>query len=266
MDQPSEPRGHEPLTDEQIIAATVGEIRVHVGPIQLVDYDPSWPERFARQAERIAAALGERALMIGHVGSTAVPGLPAKPTIDILLVVANSADEETYVPALEAAGYVLRIREPDLDEHRMFRDPERTTQVHVLSEGCPEIERYLLFRDRLRTNQEDRELYERTKRELAQREWRYVQNYADAKGDVIEGIIDRARAEAHRIGAVNDRGSILPMRIVFAGGGEAEDERPLLKVFGQWVGKRHLLTFRSPRSRRTSRSSNGSGPHFIPAA
>lgn len=199
MEQSPEPRGHEPMTDEQIIGATVGEPRVHGGTIHLAEYDPSWPELFDRHSERISAALGERALMIEHVGSTSVPGLPAKPTIDILLVVADSANEGSYLPALEAAAYVLRAREPDWHEHRMFVDdvprPDRTAQIHVLSDGSVEIERVLLFRDRLRTNQADRELYKRTKRELAQREWKYVQSYADAKGDVVEGIIARARAE-----------------------------------------------------------------------
>ena len=151
MAEPREP--NKPMTDEQIIAATVGERRVHGGPMHLADYDPSWPELFSRHAERIAAALGERALTIEHVGSTSVPGLSAKPTIDILLVVADSADEETYLPALIAAGYVLRIREPDWDEHRMLVDRDRTAQVHVHPDGSPEIERFLLFRDRLRTNQ-----------------------------------------------------------------------------------------------------------------
>jgi GrpB-like predicted nucleotidyltransferase (UPF0157 family) len=156
MKQPSEPAGHEPMTEEQLRATTAGELRVHGGPIQLVDYDPSWPEMFAREVERIAAALGEGALRTEHVGSTAVPGLAAKPIIDILLVVADSAAEEAYAPALEAAGYVLGVREPDWYEHRMFRDPDANVQVHVLSEGCPEIERMLPFRNRLRINHADR--------------------------------------------------------------------------------------------------------------
>lgn len=189
---------HEPLTEEQIRAGTVGELRVHGGPIELADYDPSWPNLFAQEAQRIVAALGEGALRVEHVGSTAVPGLPAKPAIDILLVVVDSAVEIAYVPPMEALGYVLRIREPDWYEHRMFTRPERTVQVHVFSKGCPEIERMLLFRDRLRNDGADRELYERTKRELARQTWAYVQNYADAKGGVVEAIIARARAEAHR--------------------------------------------------------------------
>ena len=182
------------MTEEQIRAATVGEPRVHGGPIKLVDYDPAWPELFAREARRIGAALGDRSVEIEHVGSTAVPGLAAKPVIDILLVVANSADEETYVPALEAAGYVLRIREPDWHEHRVLKGRDTDVNLHVFSVGCPEIERMLLFRDRLRTSQADRELYERKKRGLAGREWKYVLNYADAKGAVVEEIITRVRA------------------------------------------------------------------------
>jgi GrpB-like predicted nucleotidyltransferase (UPF0157 family) len=188
----AQPRGPEQTTEERLRSATVGETRVHGGPIELADHDPSWPALFRREAQRIEDALGGRTLRIEHVGSTAVPHLAAKPIIDILLVVADSADEEAYVPALEGSGYVLRVREPDWYEHRMFVDLDRSIQVHVFSQGCSEIERMLAFRDRLRTNTADRELYERTKRELAQREWTYVQAYANAKGKVVEDIIARA--------------------------------------------------------------------------
>lgn len=193
MEPPPDPVKRGPLTEAQIRAATVGEPRVHDGPIRLADPDPAWPGLFAREARRIAAALGERALRIDHVGSTSVPGLAAKPIIDVLLVVADSADEETYRPALEAAGYRLRIREPDWFEHRMFTGPDTSTHLHVLPEGCTEIDRMLRFRDRLRSDAADRELYERTKRELAGRRWKYLQNYADAKGAVVEEILARAR-------------------------------------------------------------------------
>jgi GrpB-like predicted nucleotidyltransferase (UPF0157 family) len=192
MPEPKQPEDHQPLTEEQIRAATVGELRPHAAPIELVEYDPRWPELFRREEARIRAALGDRVLRLEHTGSTSVPGLAAKPIIDMLLVVPNSADEPAYVLALEAAGYVLRIREPDWYEHRLFKGPDTNVNLHVLSEGCPEIERILLFRDWLRTNEADRELYARTKRELAQREWKYVQNYADAKTAVIEEIIARA--------------------------------------------------------------------------
>jgi len=128
---------------------------------------------------------------IEHVGSTSVPGLAAKPIIDILLLVMDSADEAAYLPDLEAAGYQLQFREPEWYEHRFLRDAG--VQVHVFSVGAAEVERMLLFRDVLRTRSEERELYERTKRELAARRWAYVQDYADAKSSVIEEIILRAR-------------------------------------------------------------------------
>ena len=182
-----------PSTEEQIRAAHVGELVPLVGSIQIVDYDSEWPRLFEREAERIQAALGERVLLIEHVGSTSVPGLAAKPRIDVLLLVTDSADEPAYVPALEAAAYVLRIREPDWYEHRMFNGLDTDINLHVFSPGCPEIDRMLLFRDWLRSNASDRRLYERTKRELARKDWRYTQNYADAKTAVVEEILARAR-------------------------------------------------------------------------
>lgn len=182
-----------PMTEAQIQAAHLVEVKPLNGTITLVAYDPAWPHLFAREATRIRAALGDRALLLEHVGSTSVPGLAAKPKIDLLLVVANTADEPAYVPALEAAGYVLHIREPDWYEHRLFKGPDTAINLHVFSLGCEEIERMLRFRDWLRTNPADRELYERTKRELARQEWKYVQNYADAKSAVVQEILARAR-------------------------------------------------------------------------
>jgi GrpB-like predicted nucleotidyltransferase (UPF0157 family) len=180
-------------TEEEIRAATVGELKPLAGPIVLAEYDPGWPQLFEREAERIRTALGERALRIEHAGSTAVPGIAAKPVIDVVLVVADSADEEAYAPPLEAAGYVLSIREPDWYEHRVFKGPDTNVNLHVFSQDCPEIDRMLLFRDWLRRNESDRQLYERTKRELAQKEWKYTQDYADAKSAVVEEIIARAQ-------------------------------------------------------------------------
>ena len=162
--------------------------------IQIVDYDPEWADLFAREADRIRAVLGSRALRIEHTGSTSVPGLAAKPIIDMLLVVSDSADEAAYVPALEAAGYALRIREAHWHEHRMFNGPDTAINLHVFSSGCPEIDRILMFRDWLRNSAEDRDLYARTKLALARKEWKDVQSYADAKTGVIEEIIGRARA------------------------------------------------------------------------
>ncbi len=118
----------------------------------------------------------------------------AKPIIDIVLTVPDSADEPAYVPDMEAAGYVLRIREPDWYEHRVFKGPDTNINLHVFSRDCPEVERMLAMRDWLRLNDSDRELYECTKRDLARQDWKYVQNYADAKTAVIEDILARACA------------------------------------------------------------------------
>ena len=168
--------------------------------IEIFDYDPDWPKKFETHARAIADALGGSALLIEHVGSTSVPGLAAKPVIDILVVVSDSADESAYLPSLEAAGYVLRVREPDWNEHRMFRTPEKDVHVQVYSVDCPEIERNLVFRDRLRRNVEDCRRYEQTKRELAAQEWPDMNAYAEAKTGVIESIIaaEKATGESSR--------------------------------------------------------------------
>jgi GrpB-like predicted nucleotidyltransferase (UPF0157 family) len=187
-----------PLTEEEIRGLTVGELEPLTAGIRIVDYDPLWPGLFARESGRIRTALGERALRIEHAGSTSVPGLAAKPIIDMVLVVTDSADEGAYVPLLEAAGYVLRIRETNWYEHRMFGGPDTEIHLHVFSSGCPEIERMLVFRDWLRGNAADRELYARTQLALAQKEWKYGQNYADAKTAVVEEIMARASIASRR--------------------------------------------------------------------
>jgi GrpB-like predicted nucleotidyltransferase (UPF0157 family) len=181
-----------PLTEEQIRASTVGELTPHDAPIELAEYDPVWPEIFEAEERKIRGALGEAAREVHHVGSTSVPGLAAKPIVDVCLVVPDSADEEAYLPAILALGYELRVREPEWFEHRLVRRFDPRVQVHIYSEGCEEIDRYLRFRDRLRADPGDRALYERTKRELAARRWRYVQNYADAKTAVVHQILARA--------------------------------------------------------------------------
>jgi GrpB-like predicted nucleotidyltransferase (UPF0157 family) len=122
-------------------------------PILLVAYDLTWPDRFQHEAERIRRAIGQRALRIEHVGSTSVPGLPAKPIIDVLLVAADSAKETEYVAALEGASYKLRIRQPGWYEHRMFKGPENDVNLHVFSVGCPEVARMLAFKEWLRANE-----------------------------------------------------------------------------------------------------------------
>ena len=170
---------------------TVGRVETLPGRIVVSDYDPSWPDRYAGEAARVSSALGGRALRIEHVGSTSVPELAAKPIIDIVLEVADSSDEPAYAGDLESAGYVLRIREPDWYEHRLFRVPG-SVNLHVFSAGCPETDRMVRFRDHLRTDAADRDLYARTKRDLAARDWKYMQQYADAKTEVIGEIMARA--------------------------------------------------------------------------
>ena len=127
-----------------------------------------------------------------------VPGLPAKPIIDIVLAVPNSSDEAAYVPAMEAGGYVLRIREAEWFEHRLFKGPDTSVNVHLFTEGTDEIGRMIAFRDWLRSHDDERALYQRTKQELASRDWKYVQHYADAKTEIVIAITDRAMAGRSR--------------------------------------------------------------------
>src|SRR5215469_4371722 len=182
--------------EERVRQATVGEPAVLNDTITLVEYDPRWPLDFEREAQRIKRVLGDRALLVEHAGSTSVPGLTAKPIIDIVLAVENSADEPAYAAPLQAAGYVLRIREPDWHEHRLLKGPDININLHVFTLGSPEIERMLLLRDHLRADPADRDLYAETKRKLALKSWKYVQEYADAKGPVVEAILARASARA----------------------------------------------------------------------
>jgi GrpB-like predicted nucleotidyltransferase (UPF0157 family) len=186
------PTTRKPTSEEEIRAYTVGELKPHDAPITIVDYDPSWPGLFDREDQRIRAALGDRVIQLEHTGSTSVPGLAAKPTIDMTLIVPDSSDEASYVPDLEAVGYRLWIREPHWHQHRVYKGPDTNVNLHTFSPGSPELERMVGFRDWLRTHDDDRDLYERTKRELASREWKFVQNYADAKTAVVEEIIARA--------------------------------------------------------------------------
>lgn len=182
MTQPSDER--DAYLDEVLIGGRE--------PIEIViaEYNPQWPRRFAVERGRIQHALGPAALSIQHIGSTAVPDLAAKPIIDVLLTIATVDDEASYLPAMEAAGYVLRVREP---EHRMFRTPGRDVHVHVYEPAHPAVRDYLALRDRLRSSAEDRELYAQTKRDLAVRPWRDMNDYADAKTAVITQILSRAR-------------------------------------------------------------------------
>jgi len=160
--------------------------------IVLAEYDPAWPALFELLAAAVRAALGPTLLRIEHVGSTSVPGLAAKPIIDMMAVVTDSAEEARYVPQLVAIGYALRVREPDHFEHRMLRTAARDVHLHVYSAGVSEIDRTILFRDQLRRNPADRARYEQVKRRLAARDWPDMNTYAEAKSEVVEYILRAA--------------------------------------------------------------------------
>ena len=184
-----------PETDAEMAALRVsGTVTPHNGTIPLWPYDPAWPAQYAAEEGKIRTALGDKALVLEHVGSTSIPGISAKPILDILLAVADSADEASYVPALTAQGYRLHLREPDWEQHRVIKGDAPMVNLHVFTAGSGEIQRMLAFRDRCRTIPEERELYERTKQDLAGRVWRHVQHYANAKSEVVEAIIARALA------------------------------------------------------------------------
>jgi GrpB-like predicted nucleotidyltransferase (UPF0157 family) len=158
--------------------------------IQVVDYDSGWPERFEAEQRRIAAALGPMARRVEHIGSTAVPGLAAKPVIDMLVEVDDPDDEQRFRPQMESAGFQLRVSEP---RHRMFRTPAKDVHVHVWPTGSVEASDYLTLRDWLRADVDDRRLYAQAKRRLAGRPWRDMNYYAEAKSAIIAEISARAR-------------------------------------------------------------------------
>ena len=159
--------------------------------IRVVPYDAGWPAAYEGIAVLVRAALGDRVLDLSHVGSTSVPGLAAKPVIDVDLTVADSADEAAYLPDLEAAGFVLRIREPDWEQHRLLTDPDLTTNLHVFSPGSPELARHVVFRDWLRTHDADRAAYASLKSELGTRGFTDGMDYNNHKAALVYDIYER---------------------------------------------------------------------------
>ena len=162
--------------------------------VHLAEPDPGWSATGVRLVAEVREALGPMAVVVAHAGSTSVPGLAAKPVIDLVLGVPDPTDETTYVPALEELGYALRIREPEWREHRLLRHTDPVANLHVFASGDDEISRMLAFRDHLRRDDRDRATYEDTKRDLAARTWEFVQDYADAKSDVVNEVVSRAVA------------------------------------------------------------------------
>lgn len=133
--------------------------------LRIVEHDPSWAQRYAELEREIRDILGDRLLELQHIGSTSVPGLPAKPIIDIDVAVADPDDEASYVPALESLDFVHWLTEPDWHRHRLFKMlTEPRVHVHVFGPDCPELVRHQMFRDWLTDHTDDRDLYAAAKR------------------------------------------------------------------------------------------------------
>ena len=183
-------RPYELASDEENAAARViaPERRL---PVEVVEPDPTWSTTYGVLAARVRAALGDRVLAIEHVGSTAVPGLAAKPVIDIDLTVADSADEAAYVPDMEADGWVLRIREPDFEEHRLLRLEEPECHLHAWAPGSAEPQRHRAFRDWLIGHPDDREQYAAAKHAAAAEGHTDGMHYNNAKAWVVYDIYER---------------------------------------------------------------------------
>ena len=227
-------------------APDTDEVEIVGGPepltVRLHDHDPAWATRFAAHRDRIAAALAGQHVTIEHIGSTAVPGLAAKPIVDVVVAVPDVTDESAYLAPLLAAGYVLRVREPG---HRMVRTPERDVHVHVYEHGARQVDDYLLLRDHLRRDDADRRRYEDVKRELMTRTWDDTNAYADAKTGVIEAIKERARATSVRVRRVTPADAVA-WRELYAGYRafyDLPDDHEAVRTTWGWVAEgQHGLT------------------------
>lgn len=185
-------RPYDRPSDEDIAAARVGGRDVVPGNrVQVVAPDPDWPATYDEVARIVREALGERVLALQHVGSTSVPGLWAKPVIDADLTVADSGDEPSYLPDLEASGFVLRVREPEWEQHRCLRLESPVTNLHVFSPGAIEPIRHRAFRDWLTSDDADREAYAALKRDLSTRPFESVMHYNNEKGELVYEIYER---------------------------------------------------------------------------
>lgn len=179
---------------ERVRRVTVGDVERR--RVVLVEHDPAWAARAATLLGEVRAALADRVDLAAHVGSTAVPGLVAKPIVDLVVTVAAPDHEAAWLPALTDLGWELRVREPDWFSHRMLRTAQRDAHLHVFPTGCVEVGRMLALRDRLRHDPAARARYGACKQRLAARAWPTMQHYADAKGEVVEEILAQAPLEA----------------------------------------------------------------------
>ena len=185
-------------SDKYLKQVTLGEVKILNDKINLQEYNPDWADMFEEERKRILNIINMKNVLIEHVGSTSVPNLCAKPILDILLGVQNSADESSYIPALESLGYTLKIREPDWYEHRMLKGFNPEVNLHVFSLGCEELQKMIQFWDWLIHNKDDRERYANVKRMLAKKTWKYLQNYADAKSTIVGEIFEHIKEQSNK--------------------------------------------------------------------
>ena len=194
MPTPEEIVRHEWPQPSGQVSAWVGEHRPEPG-VRIAEPDPRWPEVYAELAARIRDALGDRVLLLQHVGSTSVPGLSAKPVVDVDLAVADPADEPDWLPLLEEIGFVLRIREPWWQEHRGLRLTDPACNLHVFGPDAAEPVRHRIFRDHLAEHPEERAVYEAAKRHAAEEAdaaGEHVMDYNRRKEPVVREVYDRA--------------------------------------------------------------------------
>jgi GrpB-like predicted nucleotidyltransferase (UPF0157 family) len=166
--------------------------------ITIADYDPRWPELFESEKQRLWESLGHHIVHIEHIGSTAVPGLAAKPVIDMMVGVESLkvADAFCLLPIIDLGYEYVKGLEKKLPLQRYFRRDNsegiRTHHIHLVEFGTDWWRHYLVFRDCLRSHVEARTAYENLKRELAQKDWESGLEYADAKTAFVEGVISKA--------------------------------------------------------------------------
>ncbi|MEU4530002.1 GrpB family protein [Micromonospora ureilytica] len=178
-------------TPEQVDAGLVGNPPRTWKSVVIEEYDSAWAQRFIVVRSSLTEALGGLIIGVEHVGSTAVPGLAAKPVIDVDLSIEDTAEESGYLPALERLGFRLVLREPWWHGHRMLVSLTEDVNLHVWPRGAPEPVRHRLFRDWLRSHPQDREVYAAAKRRLARDTAHRPRDYSLAKNTVIDEIYAR---------------------------------------------------------------------------
>ena len=166
--------------------------------IRIVEHDPSWEEKFEREAAAICAALGSVAVRVDHVGSTSVPGLSAKPIIDINVSVHDITAVDSYRLPLEGIGYLF-VPVPESPDFHFFGKPAtrpRNYHIHVLEVGSQHERRHLVVRDYLRTHPEEAAAYGAVKQAIAEHHPGDRLGYIAEKGPYLEALERRAVAYA----------------------------------------------------------------------